>query len=230
MIRYAAVAMAAALLGITTSLHSANAQTPNSPVLQNAWLGPGFAVAINGAGGSDGSFWGAAVSWAPNNPRFALSGGLGYLTRSGFGASAGGGVRATVSLGSLPGGAIAFAAFAGIGGGAATRDSGFDVNGFVFPDSLTSTTEVPIGVSVGWRYAISPSQSVSVFTSPAVLFIAGGTQSQAIFRGSLGIDFGVSDSFGVTGGFDFGQTRPRGFGGPSNVLFAGGFSYAFGRP
>lgn len=222
--------LAAALFGATVTVNPAGAQTPNSPVLQNAWLGPGFAVAINGAGGSDGSFWGAALSWAPNNPRFALSGGLGYLTRSGFGSSAGGGVRATVSLFSLPGGAFAFAAFAGIGGGAASRDSGLRVNGFVFPDSLTSTTEVPVGVSAGWRYAISSSQSLSVYTSPAVLFIQGGSKSQAIFRGSLGIDLGVSDNFGITAGFDFGQTRPRGFGGPSNVLFAGGLSYAFGRP
>lgn len=228
MIRYAAVAMAAALLGATADLNSANAQTPNSPVLQNAWLGPGFVVAINGAGGSDGSFWGAALAWTPNNPRFSLSGGLGYLSRSGFGSSAGGGVRATVALGSLPS-EFGLAAFVGIGGGAATRDSGLRVNGFVFPDSLTSTTEVPLGVSVGWRHSISSSQSVSVYTSPAVLFIAGGTKSQAIFRGSLGVDLGITESFGVTGGFDFGQTRPRGFGGPSNVLFAVGLSYAFGR-
>lgn len=201
-------------------------------MLQNAWLAPGFVAAFNGAGGSDGSVWGAAVSWSPHNPVFAISGGLGYLNRSGFGGSAGGGVRATVGLWSIPWGqgGFAFAAFAGIGGGAPSRDSGLKVNDFVFPDSLTSTTEVPIGVSVGWRYSISSSQSVSVYTSPAVLFIAGGSNSQAIVRGSLGVDFGISDSFGFTGGFDFGQSRPRGFGGPSNVLFAGGFSYAFGRP
>ena len=228
MIRYAAVAMAAALLWTAPGLSSVNAQTPNSPVLQNAWLGPGFVVAINGAGGSDGSVLGAALAWAPNNPRFSLSGGLGYLSRSGFGSSAGGGLRATVALGSLPG-AFALAAFVGIGGGAVTADSGLRINGFVFPDSLTSTTEVPVGLSAGWRHAISSSQSVSIYTSPAVLFISGGTKSQAIFRGSLGVDFGITESFGVTGGFDFGQTRPRGFGGPSNVLFAGGLSYAFGR-
>ena len=48
------------------------AQMPNAPVLQNVWTTPGAVLALNLAGGSQGSVYGAAASFSPDiTPRLS---------------------------------------------------------------------------------------------------------------------------------------------------------------
>jgi len=203
---------------------SALGQMPGAPVLQNAWATPGMVGALDIAGGSGGSVYAAAVSWTPGAGRFEVSGGVGYGTQTGARSSGVYGARVAVPFGGASS-AIGFAAFAGIGGGGGSRlTSGPQL------DSLSSTTEVPIGAAIGWRHAIGAAHGLSVFATPAYVFRSGGNGgNKGLARVGIGADFGITNALGVTVGGDLGQTRPRGFGGPSGALFGVGASYAFGR-
>jgi len=116
----------AALLAIVVVAASADAQMPNTPVLQNAWATPGIVGAVNIAGGADATVYAAAAAWTPASGRFQVSGGGGYLTRSGYGDGGVFGVRVAVPF-SGASSAFGVAAFAGAGGGtgAAIRRSSF---------------------------------------------------------------------------------------------------------
>lgn len=200
---------------------------PGAPVLQNAWATPGMVGAVDIAGGSGGSVYAAAISWTPNAGRFELSGGGGYW-RTGTRSSGVYGVRAAVPLGGASA-AIGFAAFAGIGGGGASHQTITVPDRGVVSDSSASTMEVPVGAAIGWRHAIGASHGLSVFATPAFVFRSGGNGgNKGIIRVGIGADFGITNALGVTVGGDLGQTRPRGFGGPSGALFGLGVSYAFG--
>jgi len=198
----------------------AHAQIPGAPILQNAWATPGLVGALNFGGGSDGSVYAAAASWSPASGRFQLSGGGGGQTRSGKGSRGVYGVRVAIPFGAAQG-SFGFAAFAGLGGGSGGTSA--------FPDSISSTTEVPIGVGIGWRHAIGANHGLSVYGTPAYVLFSGGSKNGSLFRGSLGSDVGITPSLGATVGVEFGGTRPRGYGGPSGTIFGLGVSYAFGR-
>src|SRR5262249_31416565 len=89
----------AAVLAVVAAA-SAGAQIPNAPVLQNAWATPGVSGALNITGGSDGSVYAGAGSYAFSSGKFQLSGGIGYGTRTGGGTSmASYGVRLALPLG-----------------------------------------------------------------------------------------------------------------------------------
>jgi hypothetical protein len=199
---------------------SAEAQMPDAPVLQNAWASPGMVGAINIGGGSGGTVYAGAVSFAAGS-RLQLSGGLGYQTRTGARARTVYGLRAAVPFGGATS-AFGFAAFAGVGGGSGTGSGGA-------VDSLASTTQVPIGASLAWRRGFSKMRGVSVYASPSYVLYSGGSKSGGLVRLGLGADLGLTNTTGVTVGAELGQTRPRGVGGPSGVLFGLGVSYAFGR-
>ena len=212
MIRIAAVA--AVVLAV-----SAGGQMPDAPVLQNAWSTPGLVGAVDIGGGSGGTAYAGAVSFGAGG-RLQLSGGIGYQTRTGMSARTVYGIRAAVPF-SSPTSSFGLAAFAGVGGGS---NSGSDA-----ADSVVSTTQVPLGLALGWRRAIGGAHGISLYTSPSYVLYSGGSKSGGLVRVGVGADVGVTNSMGVTVGTELGQTRPRGVGGPSGVLFGLGLSYAFGR-
>lgn len=210
---------------------TAGGQLPGAPVLQNAWATPGFVGAVNVGGGTGSSVYAAAFGWAPGAGRLQLSGGLGARTRSGHGSGGAYGIRAAIPL-SGPSSDFGFAAFAGVGGGgkdshttAGTLTPGQPAP----PDSTMSTAQIPVGLAVGWRRAVGATHGFSVFATPSYVFFSGGSKKGGLVRAAAGADVGITASMGVTGGVEFGQTRPAALGGPSGTLFGLGLSYAFGR-
>lgn len=198
---------------------SAGGQMPDAPVLQNAWSTPGLVGAVDIGGGSGGTAYAGAVSVGVGG-RLQLSGGIGYQTRTGMSSRTVYGIRAALPL-SSPTSSFGFAPFAGVGGGSG---AGSDA-----ADSVVSTTQVPIGLALGWRRAIGGTHGISLYTSPSYVLYSGGSKSGGLVRVGLGADVGLTNNVGVTVGTELGQTRPRGVGGPSGVLFGLGVSYAFGR-
>jgi hypothetical protein len=200
---------------------------PNAPVLQNVWTTPGAVVALNLAGGSQGSVYGAAASFSPGN-RFELSGGAGLQAVTGAGSRLAYGFRAALPLGS-PASAMGFGVFAGVGGGVAPQVRTSTVAGV--PDTATSASlvEVPLGGSVGWRRDMGNGHGFSVYASPVYMFVSGGGASSGLFRAALGADAGITPVIGATIGLEFGQTRSAMFPGPRSTLWGLGVSYALGR-
>jgi hypothetical protein len=226
------------ILAVVTSgmAWPSSAQIPGAPVLQNVWATPGVVGALDIGTGSGGSVYAAAGSWTPGSGRFELSGGLGYQ-RLGGGAGSRGvyGVRAAIPFGGATS-TFGFGAFAGIGGGPSrvtAADTIFTPGGpqVTGIDSVTSTVQIPLGVSVGWRHAIGATHGVSIYASPSYTFFSGGNGgSGGLIRGAIGADFGITSKLGATVGFEFGATREQGFGGPTGSSFGLGLSYAFSHP
>jgi hypothetical protein len=102
-------------------------------------------------------------------------------------------------------------------------------SGIVTVDSTTNSTVIPIGASVGWRYGIGGSRGMSLYASPAFVYYGGGTTSGGLMRVAFGVDAGVAQNIGITGGLEVGGTRPSAIGGPSGTVYGLGASYSFGR-
>jgi len=207
---------AAALCGF--AWHTAIGQLPGAPVLQNAWAAPGIVAAANYGGSSEGSVFAGAFAWSPASAQFQISAGAGARSLTNAGSNFAYGLRAAVPVFGLER-PIGVADFAGIGGGSSQN--------VAFPDSSASTGQVPVGVSIGWRRAVGSGRGVSVYATPAFVYQFGGSESASLFRLGIGLDLGLSRSFGVTAGVDFGSTRSRGFGGPTGAQFGLGLSYLF---
>ena len=199
---------------------SSAAQIPGTPTLQNAWAAPGGVAAFNFGGGTPGQTYAAALSYAPSSAKLLFAGGYGWRNGSGTTQSGVYGLRLAFpfTLGLSTGG-FGFAAFAGVGGGPEVT----------VRDTLSSTTEVPIGLSIGWRRFFGGSQGFSIYASPNYVFYSGGTANGNLMRVGVGSDIALSPALGVTLGVDFGGTRPATLGGPSGVLYGVGVSYAFKR-
>ena len=209
----------------------AGAQLPNAPVLQNVWAMPGMVGAFNLGGGSGGSVYAASGSWTPSSGRFQFSGGIGSQTRTGGGGTGWAyGLRGAIPLAS-PDASFGFGAFAGIGGGSGSKRvvDTVDATGTVVVDSTatSTTTQIPVGVAVGWRRAIA-SRGFSLYASPSYVFLSGGGGTKGLIRAAVGADVGITNSIGLTGGIEFGQARAQS-GGPGGTLYGLGVSYAFGR-
>ena len=214
---------------------NADAQMPGIPVLQNVWASPGIVGAADFGGGSDGSTYAGAIGWTPGSGRFQVSAGVGARRRTGSGSGTVYGARIALPFGGASS-TFGFAAFAGIGGGSSvvTHAGGtVDANGNVLTpalsDSLTNTTEVPLGAAIGWRKAIGSNHGISVYADPSYVLYSGGSKTGGLFRASVGADIGITNSLGATVGVELGGTRPRGFGGPSGTTWGLGVSYAFGK-
>lgn len=223
----------------------AGAQMPGAPILQNAWSTPGAVGSINVGGGGGTTVYAGALSWTPAMGHLQVIGGAGAATGNGSGSRGAYGIRIAAPLGGTSS-TVGFALFGGVGGGPA-RTTTTAVSCTVFSpgcavitptratsaifvfDSTTNTTVIPIGASIGWRSAIGGSHGVSVYASPTFVYCAGGTSNASLFRVGLGIDGGLSPSIGLTGGLEFGGTRPQAIGGPSGVVYGAGISYAFGK-
>lgn len=223
----------------------ADAQLPGAPILQNAWATPGLVGAFNAAGGGGTSVFAAALSWTPAVGHLQISGGTGFANSTGVRSRAAYGLRLSAPFGGDQS-TLGFAAFAGIGGGQSRTTTTTvsctvvlpscavitptrSISGLIAFDSTTSTAVIPIGAAVGWRHAVGSSHGLSVYASPAYVYYAGGTSNTGLIRVAFGVDAGITSSLGVTGGFEFGGTRPTSIGGPSGPVYAAGVSYAFGR-
>jgi|SRR5689334_1499291 len=209
----------AAIAALTLAASSA-AQIPGTPTLQNAWAAPGGVFAFNLGGGPPGQTYAAALSYAPSSAKVLFAGGYGWRNGSGTTQSGVYGLRLAFpfTLG-LATGNFGFAAFAGVGGGPEET----------VRDTLSSTTQVPIGLSIGWRRFFGGSQGLSIYASPNYVFYSGGTANTNLMRVGIGSDIAISPALGVTLGVDLGGTRPAALGGPSGVLYGVGVSYAFKR-
>jgi hypothetical protein len=205
---------------------SADAQMPNSPVLQNVWSTPGIVGAFNLAGGSGGSVYAAAGSWAPGSGRFQLSGGLGVQAATGGGGSSMAyGLRVAMPMASATA-SFGYGAFVGIGGGSSGKKIASTASGT--DTTTTSSMRIPVGVALGWRHGIGASHGFSLYATPAYVWLNGGGSSGGLVRVGLGADVGVTQSLGITGGMELGQTK-SGAAGTTGTLYGLGVSYAFGR-
>jgi hypothetical protein len=218
----------AALAGIFLAA-SADAQMPGAPVLQNAWATPGIVGAVNFGGGTGRSIYAAAFGWTPGSGRFQVSGGIGVQNQTGLGSKAAYGARVAIPF-SPASSTIGFAAFAGLGGGPAKSPSTVNPSNVqASPDSVPSTTQVPLGAAIGWRKAIGSNHGLSVYATPAYVLFSGGSKSGGVMRVAIGADVGITNAIGATLGVDFGGTRPKALGGPSGSQWGLGVSYALGR-
>jgi hypothetical protein len=225
-------ALRIAALFATIAAVSSDAQIPSSQILQNAWVTPGIIGAVNITGGSDGSLYAAAGSWAPSSAHIQLSGGIGYEARAGGHSSAAYGVRLAVPFSSSTPGAFGFSGFVGAGGGGRSRTSTVVVgasSAAVIADSAESPGQFAAGIGAGWRHAFGATHGMSFYATPTYLYCAGGTDPGGLFRAAIAADFGISSRIGATVGFEFGGTRPRAIGGPSGTLYGAGVSYVIGR-
>jgi hypothetical protein len=201
---------------------SSQAQLPGLPVLQNAFVAPGFAAAVNAGGGSGATVYAAALGWAPSSARFQVSLGGGAFVSSG---ATGGafGLRVAMPIFSMMNGNLGVAGFAGIGGAQGPREQ----------RGRAGLGQAPIGAAVGYRRALGATRGFSVYAAPFFGYFRSdfgdaGAESAGLFRVSLGGDFAVTRAIGVTAGLEAGATRSDGPG-PSGVLWGVGVSYAFGR-
>lgn len=191
------------------------AQLPGAPVLQNAFVAPGMVVALD-AGGGDGGVYAAAVSWAPGNARFQLSGGAGSWTPTGGTGRFVYGARLSAPIFSIMGGNLGLGVFAGLGSGPSRGTT------------PRAPTQTPIGASIGYRKAIGATHGLSVYAAPMYLGIAAqGQTAEHLFRTSFGVDIGVTKSVGVTAGVETGQTSTTG--GPTTARWGAAVSWAPGR-
>jgi hypothetical protein len=114
-----------------------------------------------------------------------------------------------------------FGAFAGIGGSAKQTT---DTTG---ADTVAATTRIPVGVAIGWRQAVG-SRGFSLYATPSYVWSSGGGRTSGLIRAGLGADVGITNSIGITGGIELGQTK-TGTSGPSGTVYGLGISYVFGR-
>ena len=189
--------VALAIAGAAT----AQAQVPGVPVLQNAFANPGLAFAANFGGGGGQTFFGAAAGWGLGSGRFLVSGAAGVqraneATRGAYGA------RASVNVWNSKGGALGAAGFVGFGGAPRTRD---ESNATTNP----AVMNVPAGLSIGYRRSLGATRGISAYVSPMYRWTRGEANDVAVsggnLAGAIGVDFAISQSFGVTAGADFGK-------------------------
>jgi len=207
----------AAIAAVMLAASSA-AQMPGTPTLQNAWAAPGAVAAFNFGGGPEGQTYAGAVSYAPSSAKLLFAAGYGWRNGSGTTQSGVYGFRLAFPFGTTTG-SFGFAAFAGVGGGPTVT----------IRDTTSSTTELPIGLSVGWRRFFGGSQGFSIYATPNYVFYSGGTSNGNLMRVGIGSDIAISSAIGVTLGVELGGTRAPTLGGPSGVLYGVGVSYAFKR-
>jgi outer membrane scaffolding protein for murein synthesis (MipA/OmpV family) len=212
----------AAILAIVVSGPDAAGQLPGLPVLQNAFVGPGFAAALNVGGGGDGTTYAAALGWAPRSARFQVSVGAGALVADG---ATGGafGARVAVPIFTLMKGNLGIAAFGGLGG----------AQGPKVQDGRVGLGQAPVGAAVGYRRAIGATRGFSVYAAPFFAYFrsdfGNSTQSAGLFRISIGGDFALTRAIGLTAGLEAGGSRRANGPGPDGVIWGAGVSYAVGR-
>jgi hypothetical protein len=223
MVAWAAVVATAAL-----AAPPAGAQMPGVPVLQNGFVRPGAAAALNYGTAEGADVLALAGAWTPASGRFQLSLGLGLLSPEVGDRGTTTGVRAAVPIGTpwtgRPSSAFGLAVFAGVGGTRIT--AGGDAQGIV---------QVPAGIGVGYRRRIGETRALALFLTPSYTWTrrtgadaADGLGDESnLFRTAIGGDLVVTDRIGVTAGYEFGATAGSGAPGATGGIFGLGVSYIF---
>lgn len=195
----------------------AAAQMPGAPVLQNAFVAPGFTGALDFGTGA-GSVYALAGGWAPGTARFQLSAGVGFRKPTFGGSSTTYGVRAAAPLFAM-GERFGLALFAGYGGASSAGAA----------DSLRTVSELPLGASLGFRQAVGSTHGFSLYATPMWVHATGpsGKGSESLFRTSIGADAAVTSAIGLTVGAELGPSAKRI--GPSGTRWGVAVSYALGR-
>ena len=211
--------VAAALVLATIGLsRSARAQIPGTPLLQNAFANPGITAAVNISSLGGASSYGAAGAWAPASARFQFSGGVGAQTRTSSPTRTIYGFRVNIPvLGATSSfGLSLFAGYGGLSGGGI--------------DSSTARALFPAGATFGYRTAFGGSHGFSIYGSPIYEAVerGGGAGTSSVFRGAVGMDFGITSSIGATLGLEFGSNQSVESGKPSGTAFGAALSYVIG--
>jgi hypothetical protein len=128
-----------------------------------------------------------------------------------------------VPLFSFMNGDLGIAAFGGLGGAQGPRVQGARVG----------LGQAPIGAAIGYRRALGQTRAFSVYAAPFFAYFRSDfgnrTTSASLFRFSVGADFALTRSIGLTAGLEGGGTRGENDSGPDGIVWGGGVSYAFGR-
>jgi hypothetical protein len=210
---------AGAIAAAVAVARPSQAQMLGTPVLQNAFLNPGFTVAANFGTGNDANTFGGAVAWAPKSGRGQLSGGAALFDPDVGSSHATWGARVMAPIPKISRPSIGVAAFAGIGGLSA--------------DGAT-TLRVPVGASVGYRRALGGGRGISGYVAPFYSWSRvkadGVTSSAGLFRVSFGVDVAILPALGATVGYETGSKAGADEPGPTGGLFGIGLSYALRRP
>lgn len=196
----------------------AGAQIPGSPVLQNAFVNPGITAAVNFANLGGSSSYAAAAAWAPASARAQLSAGIGLQTRSNSSTRTIYGARLNFPVFGA-GRSLGVSLFGGYGG----------LSGGTI-DSTVAKALIPIGATVSYRLAFGGSRGISLYGSPIYEAVTrgGGASAASLFRGSIGLDVGITSSIGATLGMELGATYDATTGKPSGTAFGAAISYAIG--
>jgi hypothetical protein len=190
-------------LGAFIAVSSASGQIPGAPVLQNAFVNPGLAVAANFGGGGGQSLFALAAGWGLGSGRMMVSGAAGAqrsneATRGAYGA------RASMTAWTSASGALGAAVFAGVGGAPRTRNETGTTNAAVFT--------VPAGITAGYRRNMGANRGISAYVSPMYRWARvttddNETVSEGNFRVAVGLDFSFNPSLGVTAGAEMGSGK-----------------------
>jgi hypothetical protein len=220
--QYVFRALSIVLLIMSLGGEPSSAQLPGLPVLQNAFVGPGFAAALNVGGGGGATVYAAALGWVPGSARFQVSVGAG--AHVGGGETGGAfGARVAMPVFSLMNGNLGIAAFGGVGGAQGPRVRGARVG----------LGEGAIGATVGYRRALGATRGLSFYAAPFFGYFrddfGDSTKSAGLFRISVGADFALTRAIGLTAGLEAGGTRRGNGPGPDGLVWGAGVSYAFRR-
>lgn len=177
----------------------AAAQVPATPVLQNAFMNRGLAIAGNFGSTSGQSFYGLAAGWGMG--RLQVSGAAGALrgndaTRGAYG------VRAAANLWTSRAGSLGAGAFAGVGGAPSTRSGNVLTNAAVM--------HVPAGVSVGYQRYFGR-RGVSAYVAPLYRWSRYDDDATITTSGTIrvafGVDVSVTPSIGASLGAELGRSN-----------------------
>lgn len=196
------------------------AQMAGLPVAQNAFVNPGVTLAANFGTEDRGTTYGVAAAWGVSQ-RFGLAVGGGYFSPDAADASGAftWGTRAVMTLPfARRDGPLGIVAFGGVGG-----------------TSIAGATElsVPVGLSIGYRAALTERRGVSVYAAPFYrwtrLSADGGTLSRGLFRTTIGFDAAIFPTLGISIGYEVGSEAGELEPGPTGALVGIGISYALRR-
>lgn len=218
---------------------TAGAQAPGLPLLQGAFPAPGLAAGINVGHGDGRTAALLAVGIGPRNGRLHLDLGGGVLTgdRPGFKSTpATYGGRIAVRVATFASERIAVTPFFGFGS-TRSRISNSATAGLpvVVGDSgrTLETDVIPVGASIGGRFAVGASSAVAVSVAPYYAWYRqtgiATEETRGRVRAAGVVELALGDRFGIVAGVEAGQTSADGRPGPGGTTFAGGVSYALRR-
>ncbi|HEX5830480.1 MAG TPA: hypothetical protein VFY16_05825, partial [Gemmatimonadaceae bacterium] len=202
---------------------AAAAQVIGLPVLQNGFVAPGIAGAVNVGLGDEFAAYVATGAWTPGVglARVQLSVGVGAAVPDQGSTVLTVGARVAVPVTTpwtgRPASRFGLTPFIGFGG---LRVSG------------VTQTYVPLGVSVAWRGVIGAERVISVYASPFYGWNRASANAEpatdrGLIRLGLGLDVTLVRAFGVTVGYELGATADEGEPGATGGIVGLGVAYVF---